>query len=84
MATSQAKSVESLYRDTSSPRVNSVRLDTPQPPLQEVNVLSDHLQSAINSILELQRLQGATAEATDATTASWRDACELTQLYSPQ
>ncbi|CAB1335711.1 unnamed protein product [Coregonus sp. 'balchen'] len=33
----------------------------PPPPLPEDNTLSEHLQSAIDSILELQRLQGPTA-----------------------
>nr|XP_029505178.1 BRD4-interacting chromatin-remodeling complex-associated protein-like [Oncorhynchus nerka] len=36
---------------------------SPQPPLPEDNTLSEHLQSAIDSILELQRLQGPTAAA---------------------
>lgn len=55
-------------RDVSAPKLKCYRLDTsPQAdqqfspttaPLQKDNMLSEHLQSAINSILELQRLQG--------------------------
>ncbi|XP_040925260.1 BRD4-interacting chromatin-remodeling complex-associated protein [Betta splendens] len=36
------------------------------PPLQEDNMLSEHLQSAIDSILELQRLQGPAAASARA------------------
>eukprot|EP00063_Salmo_salar_P092265 XP_014067100.1 PREDICTED: glioma tumor suppressor candidate region gene 1 protein-like isoform X1 [Salmo salar] len=46
---------QTSYRPEASP--------SPQPPLPEDNTLSEHLQSAINSILELQRLQGPTAAA---------------------
>lgn len=66
-AVSQARGVESLQEDTEAPRVKSFRLDVSPPPLQDDNVLSDHLQSAIDSILELQRLQGASAGAAEAT-----------------
>ncbi|XP_054651696.1 BRD4-interacting chromatin-remodeling complex-associated protein isoform X2 [Dunckerocampus dactyliophorus] len=53
----QAVGFEPPPRDT--PKVKCLRLDVPpHAPLQEDNVLSEHLQSAINSILELQRLQG--------------------------
>uniref|UniRef100_A0A1A7YJ47 GLTSCR protein conserved domain-containing protein n=2 Tax=Iconisemion striatum TaxID=60296 RepID=A0A1A7YJ47_9TELE len=58
-------------RDVSAPKLKCYRLDvSPQPeqqfsppmlPLQEDNMLSEHLQSAIDSILELQRLQGPSA-----------------------
>lgn len=63
----QARGVESLQMDIKAPRVKNFRLDVSSPPLQEDNVLSDHLQSAIDSILELQRLQGASAETAEAT-----------------
>ncbi|XP_036818731.1 BRD4-interacting chromatin-remodeling complex-associated protein isoform X2 [Oncorhynchus mykiss] len=46
---------QTSYRPEASP--------SPQPPLPEDNTLSEHLQSAIDSILELQRLQGPTAAA---------------------
>ncbi|XP_031643520.1 BRD4-interacting chromatin-remodeling complex-associated protein isoform X2 [Oncorhynchus kisutch] len=46
---------QASYRPEASP--------SPQPPLPEDNTLSEHLQSAIDSILELQRLQGPTAAA---------------------
>ncbi|XP_067337052.1 BRD4-interacting chromatin-remodeling complex-associated protein isoform X2 [Channa argus] len=65
-------------RDVSAPKLKCYRLDqSPQPeqrfsplppPLQEDNMLSEHLQSAIDSILELQRLQGPSATTTGATT----------------
>ncbi|XP_075904836.1 BRD4-interacting chromatin-remodeling complex-associated protein isoform X2 [Nelusetta ayraudi] len=61
------RGVESPHRDAEAPRVKSFRLDASPAPLQEDNVLSDHLQSAIDSILELQRLQGASAGAAAAT-----------------
>ncbi|XP_015824810.3 BRD4-interacting chromatin-remodeling complex-associated protein [Nothobranchius furzeri] len=58
-------------RDVSAPKRKCYRLDvSPRPeqqfdtstlPLQEDNMLSEHLQSAIDSILELQRLQGPSA-----------------------
>ncbi|XP_057716080.1 BRD4-interacting chromatin-remodeling complex-associated protein isoform X2 [Corythoichthys intestinalis] len=57
---------EASLRD--APKVKCLRLDVPLPlspppgSLQEDSVLSEHLQSAIDSILELQRLQGASAE----------------------
>ncbi|KAM9341442.1 BRD4-interacting chromatin-remodeling complex-associated protein [Symphorus nematophorus] len=64
-------------RDVSAPKLKCYRLDTsprpeqrfspPPPPLQEDNMLSEHLQSAIDSILELQRLQGPSAAPTRAT-----------------
>ncbi|XP_061649822.1 BRD4-interacting chromatin-remodeling complex-associated protein isoform X1 [Phyllopteryx taeniolatus] len=46
-----------------TPRVKCLRLDVPPPlsSLEEDIVLSEHLQSAIDSILELQRLQGPSA-----------------------
>ncbi|KAM4540834.1 BRD4-interacting chromatin-remodeling complex-associated protein isoform 3-T4 [Fundulus diaphanus] len=59
---------EIATRDIGSPKLKCYRLDvSPQPeqrfspaslPFQEDNILSEHLQSAIDSILELQRLQG--------------------------
>lgn len=79
-ASSQARGVGSHQRGTAAPRVKSVRLDVSPPPLQEGNVLSDHLQSAINSILELQRLQGASAGATDATTGLSLDPAVTSKL----
>ncbi|XP_049453099.1 BRD4-interacting chromatin-remodeling complex-associated protein [Epinephelus fuscoguttatus] len=64
-------------RDVSAPKLKCYRLDAssrpeqrfspPPPPLQEDNMLSEHLQSAIDSILELQRLQGPSAAPTRAT-----------------
>ncbi|XP_068573705.1 BRD4-interacting chromatin-remodeling complex-associated protein isoform X2 [Cebidichthys violaceus] len=64
-------------RDVSAPKLKCYRLDEsprpeqrfspPPPPLQEDNMLSEHLQSAIDSILELQRLQGPSAAPTRAT-----------------
>ncbi|CAJ1074709.1 BRD4-interacting chromatin-remodeling complex-associated protein [Xyrichtys novacula] len=64
-------------RDVSAPKLKCFRLDAsprseqsfsppPPPPLQEDNMLSEHLQSAIDSILELQRLQGPSAAPTRA------------------
>ncbi|XP_017270766.1 BRD4-interacting chromatin-remodeling complex-associated protein isoform X2 [Kryptolebias marmoratus] len=62
-------------RDVSAPKLKCYRLDTsPQPelfsptspPLQKDNMLSEHLQSAIDSILELQRLQGTSVAPTRA------------------
>ncbi|KAK6304894.1 hypothetical protein J4Q44_G00254800 [Coregonus suidteri] len=44
-------------RPATGPRL----VPAPHPPLPEDNTLSEHLQSAIDSILELQRLQGPTA-----------------------
>ncbi|XP_068436309.1 BRD4-interacting chromatin-remodeling complex-associated protein isoform X2 [Clinocottus analis] len=62
---------ESPPRDVSGPKLKCYRLDvsprperrfSPSPPaLQEDNMLTEHLQSAIDSILELQRLQGPCA-----------------------
>uniref|UniRef100_A0A3Q2D4V8 Si:ch211-168d23.3 n=1 Tax=Cyprinodon variegatus TaxID=28743 RepID=A0A3Q2D4V8_CYPVA len=59
---------EIATRDIGAPKLKCYRLDvSPQPeqhlspaslPFQEDNILSEHLQSAIDSILELQRLQG--------------------------
>ncbi|KAK9533953.1 hypothetical protein VZT92_009038 [Zoarces viviparus] len=64
-------------RDVSAPKLKCYRLDEsprpeqrfspPPPPLQEDNMLSEHLQRAIDSILELQRLQGPSAAPTRAT-----------------
>nr|XP_040055830.1 BRD4-interacting chromatin-remodeling complex-associated protein isoform X2 [Gasterosteus aculeatus aculeatus] len=57
--------------DVSGPKLKCYRLDEsprfspppppPPPPLHEDSMLSEHLQSAIDSILELQRLQGPSA-----------------------
>ena len=65
------------HRDVSAPKLKCYRLDAspqpeqrfspPPPPLQEDNMLSEHLQSAIDSILELQRLQGPSAAPNRAT-----------------
>ncbi|XP_074548197.1 BRD4-interacting chromatin-remodeling complex-associated protein isoform X2 [Halichoeres trimaculatus] len=67
-------------RDVSAPKLKCFRLDAsphseqsfspppPPPALQEDNMLSEHLQSAIDSILELQRLQGPSAAPTRAST----------------
>ncbi|XP_062296911.1 BRD4-interacting chromatin-remodeling complex-associated protein [Scomber scombrus] len=73
----QADCFELPPRDASAPKLKCYRLDAsprleqrfspPPPPLQEDNMLSEHLQSAIDSILELQRLQGPTAAPTRAT-----------------
>ncbi|MEQ2206443.1 hypothetical protein XENOCAPTIV_029358, partial [Xenoophorus captivus] len=62
---------ELATRDIGAPKLKCYRLDvSPQPeqrfspaslPFQEDNILSEHLQSAIDSILELQRLQGPSA-----------------------
>ncbi|XP_034432805.1 BRD4-interacting chromatin-remodeling complex-associated protein isoform X1 [Hippoglossus hippoglossus] len=72
----QAACFELPPRDVSAPKLKCYRLEaTPQPeprlsppppPLQEDNMLSEHLQSAIDSILELQRLQGPSAAPTRA------------------
>uniref|UniRef100_A0A8C7Z6F3 Si:ch211-168d23.3 n=1 Tax=Oryzias sinensis TaxID=183150 RepID=A0A8C7Z6F3_9TELE len=58
-------------RDASAPKLKYFRSGTPPrperlfsplpPPLQEDSMLNEHLQSAIDSILELQRLQGPPA-----------------------
>lgn len=69
---SRAGCLELPQRDVGAPKVKCFRLDVspqqePPPPLQEDNMLSDHLQSAIDSILELQRLQGPSAAPTRAT-----------------
>lgn len=73
----QAACYELPPRDVSAPKLKCYRLDAspqpeqrfspPPPPLQEDNMLSEHLQSAIDSILELQRLQGPSAAPTRAT-----------------
>lgn len=73
----QAGCIELPQRDVSAPKLKCFRLDAspqpeqrfspPPPPLQEDNMLSEHLQSAIDSILELQRLQGPSAAPTRAT-----------------
>ncbi|XP_070699111.1 BRD4-interacting chromatin-remodeling complex-associated protein [Pempheris klunzingeri] len=75
----QAGCFELPPRDVSAPKLKCYRLDaSPRPeqrfspppaPLQEDNMLSEHLQSAIDSILELQRLQGPSAAPTRATAA---------------
>lgn len=49
------------YRPDASPRSEQQQFGSLPPPLQEDNMLSEHLQSAIDSILELQRLQGPSA-----------------------
>lgn len=61
-------------RDVNAPKLKYYKLDSPlppdpkfSPPLQEDNMLSEHLQSAIDSILELQRLQGPSAAQARAT-----------------
>ncbi|KAM8834230.1 BRD4-interacting chromatin-remodeling complex-associated protein [Synchiropus picturatus] len=52
-----------------APKLKCYKMDvseqrfSPLRPIQEDNVLSEHLQSAIDSILELQRLQGASSKA---------------------
>ncbi|KAM3870939.1 BRD4-interacting chromatin-remodeling complex-associated protein [Diretmus argenteus] len=66
----QAACFELPPREVSAPKLKCFRPDPPPrperwsspppPPLQEDNMLSEHLQSAIDSILELQRLQGPT------------------------
>lgn len=66
-AGSRAGGIELHQEDTEAPSMKSFRMDVSPPTLQEDNVLSDHLQSAIDSILELQRLQGASAGAAEAT-----------------
>ncbi|CAB1449633.1 unnamed protein product [Pleuronectes platessa] len=72
----QAACFELPPRDVSAPKLKCYRLEAtphpeprpspPPPPLQEDNMLSEHLQSAIDSILELQRLQGPSAAPTRA------------------
>ncbi|KAK5857926.1 hypothetical protein PBY51_011135 [Eleginops maclovinus] len=49
------------HREVSAPKLRCCRPDAPPRPLQEDPMLSEHLQSAIDSILELQRLQGPSA-----------------------
>ncbi|XP_072314084.1 BRD4-interacting chromatin-remodeling complex-associated protein [Eucyclogobius newberryi] len=59
-------------REVSAPKLKCYRLDTSpdQPaPIQEDNMLSEHLQSAIDSILELQRLQGPSTAQSRASSA---------------
>ncbi|KAM9786759.1 BRD4-interacting chromatin-remodeling complex-associated protein isoform 3-T3 [Syngnathus typhle] len=60
-----AESKKKKLLSAPTPRMKCLRLDAPppplSPPLREDSVLSEHLQSAIDSILELQRLQGAPA-----------------------
>ncbi|XP_041827710.1 BRD4-interacting chromatin-remodeling complex-associated protein isoform X2 [Melanotaenia boesemani] len=71
----QDVSFELPPRDVSAPKLKCYRMDAspeqrfspPPPPLQEDNMLSEHLQSAIDSILELQRLQGPSAASNRAT-----------------
>lgn len=73
----QAGGYELPPRDVSAPKLKCYRLDAsprpeqrfspPPPPLQEDNMLSEHLQSAIDSILELQRLQSPSAAPNRAT-----------------
>ncbi|XP_045918203.1 BRD4-interacting chromatin-remodeling complex-associated protein [Micropterus dolomieu] len=77
MPEQQAGCFELPPRDVSAPKLKCYRLDAsprpeqrfspPPPPLPEDNMLSEHLQSAIDSILELQRLQGPSAAQTRAT-----------------
>ncbi|KAM3594169.1 uncharacterized protein V6R79_003539 [Siganus canaliculatus] len=55
------------YRLDSSPRPEQ-RFSPAPPPRQEDSMLSEHLQSAIDSILELQRLQGPSAAPSRAPT----------------
>ncbi|XP_028293674.1 BRD4-interacting chromatin-remodeling complex-associated protein isoform X2 [Gouania willdenowi] len=69
MSEQQDAALELLPRDVSAPKLKCYRLDEqrfspPPPPLQEDMVLSEHLQSAIDSILELQRLQGPALDQT--------------------
>lgn len=76
MPASQAACFQVPPTDASAPKLKCYRLDvsprpdqrfSPPPPLlQEDNMLSEHLQSAIDSILELQRLQGPSAAPTRA------------------
>ncbi|XP_033844585.1 BRD4-interacting chromatin-remodeling complex-associated protein [Periophthalmus magnuspinnatus] len=59
-------------REVSAPKLKCYRLDTSPdhpPPIQEDNMLSEHLQSAIDSILELQRLQGPSTAQSRASSA---------------
>ncbi|XP_026163563.1 BRD4-interacting chromatin-remodeling complex-associated protein [Mastacembelus armatus] len=73
----QAACFELPPRDVSAPKLKCYRLDAsprpeqrfspPPPAMQEDNMLSEHLQSAIDSILELQRLQGPSAATGRAT-----------------
>lgn len=60
------------YRPDPSPR-SEQRFSPPPAPLQEDNMLSEHLQSAIDSILELQRLQGPSAAQPRATSGPTLD-----------
>lgn len=62
---------EDVFDPRDAPKLKRYRSETPPrperrfsplpPPLQEDSMLSEHLQSAIDSILELQRLQGPPA-----------------------
>lgn len=61
------------FRSDVSPRSEQCFSPPPPPPLQEDNMLSEHLQSAIDSILELQRLQGPSAAPTRASTGQALD-----------
>ncbi|XP_076002744.1 BRD4-interacting chromatin-remodeling complex-associated protein [Genypterus blacodes] len=79
----QAACFELPTRDVSAPKLKCYRPDpsprseqrfSPLPaPLQEDNMLSEHLQSAIDSILELQRLQGPSAAQPRATSGPTLD-----------
>lgn len=70
MPDTQAACLELAPRDASAPKLKRYKPEVPQaerpspPPLPEDNMLSEHLQSAIDSILELQRLQGPTLTQT--------------------
>lgn len=55
----RAGCLELPARDVGAPKLKCYRLDA--SPRPEDSVLSEHLQSAIDSILELQRLQGPSA-----------------------
>ncbi|KAG7510207.1 hypothetical protein JOB18_016079 [Solea senegalensis] len=73
----QASCFELPPSDVSAPKLKYYKLDAspqletqfspPPPSLQEDNMLSEHLQSAIDSILELQRLQGPSTAPTRTT-----------------
>ncbi|XP_055011218.1 BRD4-interacting chromatin-remodeling complex-associated protein [Boleophthalmus pectinirostris] len=59
-------------REVRAPKLKCYHLDTSPDhptPIQEDNMLSEHLQSAIDSILELQRLQGPSTAQSRASSA---------------
>ncbi|KAM6968447.1 LOW QUALITY PROTEIN: BRD4-interacting chromatin-remodeling complex-associated protein [Tautogolabrus adspersus] len=81
-------------RDVSAPKLKCFKADTsprseqsfsppPPPPLQEDNMLSEHLQSAIDSILELQRLQGPSAAPSRAPSGPSLDQAVTSILGGP-